>query len=171
MAGPQDIQRFPKGLIDLLGMRATGDTPNQLAAQIAGELALKDEYLFDRLIGYRAAVGAGLINATGSFSLTLGTVPPGQLWYVYGWSIEVTAPAPATGLTITLGFARGAANVRNYVGPAQRLIATEGAAWGVWFETPLILGPGDTPVAYVSSVTGVPNVTATGILWHSVVGI
>jgi len=171
MAGPQDIQRFPKGLIDLLGMRATGDTPSQLGQQISGELALKDEYLFDRLVGLRTGVGAGLINATGSYGWLLATVPPGQIWYVYGMSIEVTAPAPATAATLTLGVARGAANVRNYFGPSVRLVATQGEAWGEWFQVPLVMGPGDTPVGYCSSVTGVPNITATGIIWYAPVGI
>lgn len=36
MAEPFDIQRFPSGLLELLGMRGSGSTPKQLGAEIRG---------------------------------------------------------------------------------------------------------------------------------------
>jgi hypothetical protein len=170
MAGPLTIQRFPKGLIDLLGMRATGDTPAQLAQDVGGSLELQDLYLFDRLIGQRTGTAVA-INALGNFAFLNQSVPDGRLRFLYGLSVEVPAPAAATALTLVLTVNRGAANVRNFVGPSTKLIAGEGNAWGAWFGPPMLLGPGDSTSIYCSQVTGAPAVTVTGIAWYADVGI
>lgn len=170
MAGPQSIQRFPKGLIDLLGMRATGDTPHELGQTISGELGLKDEYLFDRLQGIRASPAVAQ-NANGDYTFQTMTVPSGNIWYLYGLSCEATAPAAASTINLTLRIARNGLNVRNLIGPTVRMTVGESYAWGEWWQSPIILGPNETLGLFASGVTGAPNVTTTGIAWFAQVGI
>jgi hypothetical protein len=44
VAGPQSIQRFPAGLLNVLNMQSAGETPRELASSISGVLELLQYY-------------------------------------------------------------------------------------------------------------------------------
>jgi len=78
MAGPFDIQRSPKGLLDFLGLKATGDAPHTLQQSIGASVSLDRMYLADRIVNTTQNV---TITAAGYFTPTSAIVPPGELWF------------------------------------------------------------------------------------------
>jgi hypothetical protein len=157
MAGPQDIQRFPKGLIDLLGMRATGETPAQLAQQVISNIEVLDLYLLDRLSTFQISTAA--ITATGNVLFPNTTVPNGEIWWVYELSYQLPSLAAATSLQTNLCVYRSQAstNLPLALGPAQTTPALFGNQWGIHFENPLIMTAGQSVGIYTSQITGAPG--------------
>ena len=159
MAGPLDIQRLPKGLIDLLGMRATGDTPHQLAQSTIAQLEVTDYYLSDRVVGLSVQPAAALA-ATG-FSLGVGSaVPAGEQWMVYSAAIIVPTIAAATALKTSLVIRRAFAAYQVLVATPQ-IPASEGFIGGVTFERPMVMRSGDDLGCFTVNLTGVPASTPT----------
>jgi hypothetical protein len=174
MAGPQDIQRFPKGLIDLLGMRATGDTPNQLGQLTQPMLSIKDEYLLDRCQIRTWDFGA-VITVQGNTILANSGPGPGFQWYVYGISgaLGGTIAAAAT-LQLGLGINRGPVlgNAILLPGCVSGVLATGS---NFYFANqsvpPLIMRPGDSLSMNVAVVTGAPGVQPSGRIYFAEVGV
>lgn len=157
MAGPMDIQRYPTGLIDLLGMRATGETPHQLANGIAGNLDLTDFYLYDRVqtqVGQSpVAIGAVgfLANSTGAT-----TIPQGEMWVLFDATLRVPAIAAATALTLSLVVQRA---TTGWLMLTDELVlpASTGGLKGYRHSSPVLLRSGDVFGTYATNVTGVPG--------------
>jgi hypothetical protein len=161
MAGPQDIQRFPRGLIDLLGMRATGETPHTLGQSTQAVLNVDWLYTFDRL-QFRTFSATSPTNADGLFLGTPTASPqPGFMWMVFDASFY-TPVAVAAGATVQLGFGvRNPGNVflimENLVSPL--LAAGQGTMHANHFERPFLMQAGDFFGWRVRGVTGVPAIT------------
>jgi hypothetical protein len=159
MAGPQDIQRYPTGLIDLLGMRATGQTPNQLGAEISGSIDIGELYLFDRRVT-RVGQSPVAIGAVGFLANTTGAtvVPQGEMWVLYDCTMRVPAIAAATALNLSLVIQRPADGTSAWFMLTEelRLVALQGALAGYRHDRPMLLQPGDTFGTYATLVTGVP---------------
>lgn len=159
MAGPLDIQRFPKGLIDVLGMKATGDTPNQLGQQTTPTVGVDWLYTFDRL-QFRTFNSVVATNADGLFLGGAGAGPlPGFMWIVFAASFY-TPVAVAAGATVQLGF--GIRNPGNVFLVMDSLItpilaATQGAVQAKHFERPYLMQANDQFGWRVRGVTGVPG--------------
>jgi len=172
MAGPQDIQRYPRGLIDLLGMRATGDTPHQLGQNISGSLELLELYLNDRLIP-NASAAAGVIAAVGDLNIAGLTVPARELWLVFEASLSSTTTAGATGFTATMGVLRnrGSGNVYSAWIPPVTVGALAQASSGIKFSRPAILLPGDLMNVRTVAITGAPAATPAVSLFYAPLGI
>lgn len=174
MALPFDIQRFPTGFTDLLGIRSTGDTPHQIAQQIAGGLELRDYYLFDRVqtqVGQSpVAIGAVgfLANSTGAT-----TIPQGEMWLLYDASLRVPPIAAATALTVSLVVQRSAAGTSAWFPLTEtlNLPASTGGLAGSKFDNPIWLRPGDVFGTYCSSITGVPASQAFTCVSYAVLRI
>jgi len=154
MAGPLDIQRYPTGLIDLLGMRATGDTPFQLGQATIGTVDLTDYYLTDRVVGLGLQLPAA-IAATGFVAAVGSTVPTGQLWQVYSAAMIVPALAAATALKTAFVIRRAFAAYQVLVATPQ-IPAAEGFIGGITFERPMVMRPGDDFGCFTSNLTGAP---------------
>jgi hypothetical protein len=90
VAGAFDIQRFPKGLLDFLGLKATGDTPHTLEGSVRGQINLDRYYLVDRVVAIQPSV---TITANGFFTAAVATVPPGEMWLPLGLRISATFAA------------------------------------------------------------------------------
>jgi hypothetical protein len=172
MAGPQDIQRYPTGLIDLLGMRATGQTPNQLGAEISGSIEIGDLYLYDRRV---TQVGQSpvAIGAVGFLANTTGAtvVPQGEMWVLYDCTLRVPAIAAATALNLSLVVQRpsGGTSAWFMLTDELKLAALTGGLIGYRGKTPMLLQPGDTFGTYASLVTGVPGSQAfTTVLYSAI---
>ena len=158
MAGPFDIQRFPKGLLDFLGLRATGDTPHTLETSVRGQIDLERYYLVDRVTAIQPNV---TITANGFFTAAVATVPPGEMWLPLGLRISATFAAltsmqwcPATKrsigggqmmLTNFIGAIAGVTNECTYTwGPLVPFMP--GDAFGVYAQQTVL---GANPVATI----------------------
>lgn len=172
MAGPQDIQRYPRGLIDLLGMRATGDTPHQLGSQVAGTLELLELYLNDRMVP-NAAAAAAPPAAIGNVQIPGLVVPDRELWLVFEATFYVAQIAVATALKFTGGVLRnrGSGNVFSALVPPISVPALEQGYVGVKFDRPVLMLPGNVMSAQVTAITGLPGQPISCALWYASLGI
>jgi len=157
MAGRQTIQRFPSGLLDTLGMKGTGDTPHELAGQLAAYFNASEMYLENRR-AYVNPVGPGPTDQAYSYNAG-GTVPQGQLWIVkcvdwsfvagaatdmqvraaYSWPQSTPPFVYGDLLTIPAGVAKTYHNCRTF--QTGELILQPGMALGYYTER-LVAGGG-----------------------------
>jgi hypothetical protein len=168
MAGPQDIQRYPRGLIDLLGMRATGETPHSLGQQTIGTLDLVDLYMADRCELYSVATSAPT-TVVGGQAFPLAQVPDGQVWFLYDATLRCTATAAATLLQQNLAVFRqqGSLTLPLAISGTMRVPALEGGTVGVHFEKPLVMLPGHALGVWTSAITGAPAVNPNLVMWFA----
>lgn len=172
MAGRLTIQRFPKGLIELLGMRATGDTPTELQQYIAGNLDLLDMYLLDRMQHRIISTGVA-IPALGYQTFGTSSGPAaGYVWFVYDIGVQYGPVAAAATLQSALGISRAQNNSTPLPGGSTGLLAAGGVATvAIHFERPLIMRPGDIIAHNTSVYTGAPAVTPSGSMYYAEIGI
>lgn len=83
MAGPLTIQRYPRGLLDLLGSKSSGNNPTDLVPMVQGIIDLSYMYQFDKVEVVSATTN--VVNLTGAWGVTGtgATVPAGQLWLLH----------------------------------------------------------------------------------------
>jgi hypothetical protein len=153
VAGPLSIQRLPKGLLDWLGMKGSGETPTQLAATVAAVNDIGELYLLDRLGQANSATIA--IPTVGTFQGTASgntVVPDLTIWLVKSISITTGTLPAGTSYTARPGYQRKQSNV--YLAPNNQNAAAAGEriAEGWYFEKPLILLPGDQPIVSVERI-------------------
>jgi len=168
MAGPQDIQRLPKGLIDLLGMKATGNTPAQLAQQVISTLNTDDLYLIDRCLSVQGASSA--VNALGTFAFANCQVPAGSLYLLYSVGISVPALAAASSVQLT-GVINRAGGFPTACTDQIAIPASTGAFFGRAFDRPILMRPNDVFAVQVSNFTGVPGSAPLGSMWFAEIRI
>lgn len=174
MAGRFTIQKYPTGLPGLLSMKASGDTPPDLAAQISAGIDITEFYL---ALEFRVAGGnTNGANAPGFFGATPTqlVVPEGEMWCVRRSNALITSGLPA-GTSYTFrsallrrGFAsvtqiqlsenQGKGTVGEVPGIAQVytpwVLAFPGDQFGVWVES-LALGTA-TPFAINVEYSRIP---------------
>jgi hypothetical protein len=155
MADAKTIQRFPAGLLDILGMQSTGDTPHLIGGEVIPTIDLLDYYLIDRLRGQQATTAN--VAAIGGLVTTV-TPPAGEQWLVYGFTGASAALAAATAFTATLAVFRASTGFYQFIGPNVSAANPATYANGVSFSQPFIMRPGDVLAAWVSAVTGAPAV-------------
>ena len=151
---PLDIQRAPAGLLELLGLRGTGNTPRQLDELLQGHLDLTPLYLAPLARTIRAATAA--VGANGFFGATAATIPQGELWVLSSIAASSTNMAAGESYRLALAISRGgsvntleifAQSTQTASGVTQRI------GTGYTFPEFKILGPGDVPGVYVTDVT------------------
>ena len=157
MAGPQDIQRFPRGLLGLLGIQATGDTPHKLDAAVSPGVELLQFYLNDRQVFQSfpisaAPAAAGVLGFTGS------SVPDGTLRFVYNAGVFAPATAAATAIKIRLAVFRGPSlGGETYIGEQLALGALDAGTIAASFDAaPMIMQPGQSLGIRTLTITGAP---------------
>lgn len=172
MAGPQAIQRYPRGLIDLLGMRATGDTPHLLDNSVGGSLEMLEFYLADRLVP-NAAQASAAVTVVGDLPISGLIVPARELWLIYECTLTSGTTAAATGFTATAGILRnvGSGNVYSALTDPQAVGASSQANVGAKFDRPVLALPGSQFNVRVSSVTGAPAATPSVTLFFASLGL
>lgn len=90
MAGRLDVQRFPFGALDLLGLKGSGEMPTELEPQLRGNIDLTQFYL--NSLRARIVSTTAVVNAPGWFPVAGGPVPATEIWAV----VNVTVfPTPA----------------------------------------------------------------------------
>jgi hypothetical protein len=145
MADRMTIQRFPKGLLDWLGMKGNGDTPHTLSEMLATTMDVGQLYLLDRQVSIIGNTPNISTDSFGGAATTAFTVPPGELWLVKNYSVfKLPAFPAATGWTTTLGYYR--INPGQYYLLPARYVAPVATSFGFGYDFQwgeLILGPGD----------------------------
>jgi len=157
MAGPQDIQRFPRGLIGLLGMQATGDTPHKLSDTVVPSIDLLPFYLNDRQTFQSFPISAAPTVA-GVLQFTTSVVPDGTMRFVYNAGVFAPATAAATALKFRLCVFRSPGlNGETYIGEQLSLGALDSGTIAASFDAaPMILLPGQSFGIRTVTITGVP---------------
>lgn len=176
MAGRFTIQKYPTGLPGLLSMKASGDTPPDLASQISAGIDITEFYL---ALEFRVAQGStNGVGTSGFFPVTAPAsglvVPEGEMWCVRRSNALITSGLPAgTSYTfrsallrrgfaavtqIQLSEAQGKGTVGELPGVSQVytpwVLAFPGDAFGVWVES-LALGVA-TPFAVNVEYSRIP---------------
>lgn len=161
MAGPFDIQRPAIGLLDLFGLKATGDSPHMLGQEIRATVEVGNLYLLDRMLFDVRATAVAPV-AVGFLGLTINTgPPPGALWLLYSASLQVSQTAAATGISMMPVIRRGLGALYEGLTAPMLLGASQGGIMGgLFYNAPIIMRPNDSLGVFTSSVLGVPVVTA-----------
>jgi hypothetical protein len=154
VADRKTIQRFPSGVLAMLGMQTSGDTPQTMAQEVGLSLEATDYYLLDRLENKQAGpTNVGL--APGTFSGAL-TPSAGEVWLVYWASAQLTQPAATTGRYRLMLFAgsRSPNILMGFGEPSVTAAAGDFVNVGYHFERPAILLPGDVFGIIAETYTG-----------------
>jgi hypothetical protein len=158
MAQLDSVQRVPPGLLELLGMRGTGQLPTRLVDTLSGELALLDAY-GSQSSAVRSAIGLA-VAPNGTINLP---VPAGQAWIVKSFGAQIIAAAGATFVSATLQISSGAsgsaADVRSERWPTAVIPAT-GAILDLntLFPSYLWLRAGSVMTVRIRELTGVATI-------------
>jgi hypothetical protein len=143
MAGPLDVQRFPFGALDLLGLKGSGQMPTRLEDQLRGNIDLTQFYLNSlraRVVGTTAVV-----NAPGWFPVAGGAlVPPTEIWAVVNVTVFPTPAALGAGeaYTVSPAYSRtsiDAPNVLPIISTGSGVTARPSA--GFQLDSPVFLFP------------------------------
>ena len=156
MAGPQTIQRVPRGLLDWFGNKGTGDSPSELSNVLTPTADVGYLYLADLVTAQQWPTNT--VNLPG-FWATTGTnarVPAGENWLLFSITVQMSsALAAGEAYTFRPVISR---NVFAYVQAAptgSSVTAGVGdipvAGWQ--FERPEILRPGDQVGLWAERVT------------------
>lgn len=161
MADRLTIQRLPTGLLDILGMQSTGDTPHTLNASLVPTLDCSDIYLMDRFA--RRIEQCAVIAAAGTFIAGLPTATPlgpqpGEQWMLYGVTVTSTALAAATNVSYVFSLSRTSLGGTQYLSSQQSVANPNVFGQGLLWESPMILRPGDQLGIAATLVTGAPAV-------------
>lgn len=164
MATPLTIQRFPRGLLDLLGSKSNGDNPTVLSPTVVPILDLSAMYQFDKMEARNASTN--VVNLTGAWAVTgsIFTVPAGEIWLLHNLSVNSNANLGA-GESYTLVPAIYRTQWSQWqLGPnACSGSVGNRPSIGWQFERPEIMRPGDTVGVYVSAVAaGASQFTLNG---------
>lgn len=162
---------MPKGVVELLGMRSTGDTPHNLDDNISGSLDFKTEYLLDRRAIRNFDPGA--LGAAGFYGTTVGPAP-GFQWYLYG--VQIQSGPVAVGATIQFGIGikrQGPVNHCFYL-PGMMTPLLAAGAWVQmgWQESePIVMRAGDTFAVQVAVSSGAPAMPSLCWFDYAEVGV
>lgn len=160
MAGEFSIQRPATGLPDLLGMKATGLSPVDLAPMLSATIDITDLYTARRML---YASVSGNPNLTTINSISRGPqVPFGEMWQV--WNIGVETAALGAGISFRLQMLMLLTNNGGnfiHIGQPETYTTGQKVRMGYQFTRPMILGPGDDISVVPIDSIGSPNVNPT----------
>lgn len=160
MAGPLDIQRFPQGLLDLFGLKATGNAPHLLSEAIAAIADVLPLYLVDRTVDIYS--GGITVSAAQQLWPTVGqavcVVPPGEMWVVLNTSVNLSTGVGVSFTGASMAVLRASStdpNAQHLTQVPQSLPASSALFFGQTFQPlSLILMPGDAAGIYLGTLAG-----------------
>lgn len=169
MAGPQDIQRYPQALVDLLGLKATGDAPHLLSNAVALTLEGLDFYLLQRRTTQQAqSTAMGAAGGSYVFPATFGPAS-NEYWFVTDASVWINGPlAAGISCKFSVAYTPGASSVWQTFGEQVVCPALEQSITTFHFERPLILPPNTRFIAFCNAATGALAAPAWLNLYYSV---
>lgn len=166
MAGPLDIQRPATGLVDLLGLRALGQSPGLMSESVSGVLDLLDMYALDRRTTTQTIISGGAIAAIGVRTFTALPVlnpQPGTALLIYSAYMSYTVPAASTWSGALIIQRSRFVSLQGYTwiaGLERTAAATECLNVGRYFERPLIMLPGDVFALQTTAFSGTGPIPA-----------
>lgn len=150
------ITNPPRGLISIFGLNDFGKVPNDLTQSIVGTFDISELCLLNReLIVGNVNTGPGI----GGISIT--SVPPGELWFVWTFSVRTGAIPAGESLRFTVGYLQNNAYL---VGSPARS-GTAGEQVGNYVQGPFWVGPGAGLGMGVEQETG----AAKTLTWQAVI--
>lgn len=135
------IQRSPLGLLELLSLKGSGDTPRALAEYLQGTLDLNQLYLAP----LRRTLNTTTVTITGNGNWAATTaVPAGELWLVTNISYQTAAllGAGEAYRLVPAIFWGGSLNNAEALGQAISWVATDRPAAGYPLPAPVLCSPG-----------------------------
>lgn len=143
MADRFTIQRVPRGVLELLGLRGSGDLPHDMAQEIRATIDIGPFYGFD-LLRTPSSLTAAIAN--GWNTTTALTVPAGEIWVPSNISVELGSGVGAAA-QVWLGYKRLQDNTgpNRSFGQGITLAASQTAQLGLSIAFgQLILASGDS---------------------------
>lgn len=155
MAGLGTVQRIPRGFLEMLSMKGTGQLPSELNPNLQAVVDARDLYLADVFDSFTCNTNVAAV--TGRFdSATVGriTVPSGELWLLQQMSVTSTDMAAGESYTLRLCLSRANFSTLE-LSPEQASASGVNSRIGLgWrLETPAILRPADTWGIFITQVT------------------
>lgn len=89
---PFEISKYSKGLPSLLGLKERGRGIPFLADQVSGTMDMRDLYLLDQREAQALTNIVGVVTGLNTF---VDQIPPGEMWYIWAFSIAATIGAGA----------------------------------------------------------------------------
>lgn len=151
--GPPPINQLPFGLLDALGIKSGGLYPRDFGSMLVPTFELFDWYALDKV---DVIVSNNTVNATGANALTSGTVPTGQVWYVYNTTLRVVTGV-GEAIAIEPGWLEPNGTIPVIIG-SERTLAASVTASCFQSVPPFFAAPGSSVRAVVNSVTGTVDV-------------
>lgn len=105
MSRPSEITAFPGGLLGILGNKATGQNPNVMLGEARLTVDSMQLYLENQAVNnYYFEFAPGTVGVKRVTNLT---VPPGEMWWVRGFSVLIDASGEGGGTVRPLVFGVG----------------------------------------------------------------
>lgn len=164
-----DILRVASGLSGLLSLRSGGKTPSALNETVVPTVDLRDLYVADQLDAVLCQDVAPAIGTRNLLDFSTGlieTVPPGEFWFMHGFT-GFCAVAAATAISFVLGIRpRSTTAGPIYFGRRDPGLANETVQQTADSIYGRILAPGTSFCIGVESITGAPG-TVFANIWFS----
>lgn len=158
------IQRPPAGLLELLGLRGTGNTPVALEDYLRGTLDLTTLYMAPLARNVRGATGVAAAN--GFFAGTGLVIPTGEIWVLTALAASSSNMAAGESYrlapAVSLG---GAVNTLEIFTQGQQSAAgiTQRIGTGVQVDLYDLYGPGSSFGVYVTDVVAGAHVFSVDV--------
>lgn len=157
---PFTIQRLPVGLLDMLAMKGSGETPSLLADKIQGTVNLNELYFAQ--IQIQVATGATPnVSATDRYLMTTPPIPSNEIWVVRSfscfWSTGVGVSGTFAPIVVRRGFAGLSAQSLVQGAPVSVAASSNGCAFARFPPWELFY-PGDNFGAWF--ITGAYPITS-----------
>jgi hypothetical protein len=144
VAGPFTIQRLPKGLLDFLSMKGSGQTPTELESALRSVIDTTPLYLADRQASLITNTGNIVADGTQAFASTVGTVPNGEVWMPIAASMSRATAGLTAGNTFEIQIQAFVAQFATVVFPGiGNVVTPNGGHVGVLFPNTFLMQPGD----------------------------
>jgi hypothetical protein len=151
------VQRYPQGLLEILGMKGTGDVPSQLANSYVGTLSIMQMLTRTNITRTLAANAAAVQGNT-----VIVTVPQNEVWTL--GTLNVRIPEQAAMTVVSTSVTVNRAGQPSVVASERWSALSAGpfVAGGNLFLTwspdeAWVLLPGETIVAALTTLAGVAN--------------
>lgn len=164
MAGPNTVQRIPRGLLELLNMKGAGQLPSELAGALVPTIDVRDLYAADLFQAFTCNTNvANLTGLWGSATVGSQTVPAGELWV--GRRLTVTSTDMAVGEAYNVRLAITRANfamteLSDVVATASGAGTRIGLGWDL---NGMLLRPQDSWGIFVTQITAGAHAFTIGL--------
>lgn len=167
MAGPLTIQRVPRGLLDFLGLRGSGQLPSELAPSIYG---MVDTTVLYALPTLRWVNSQNAAANTSWLKYCTQTVPSTEMWVVCSCWATATTGAATTIQAVRPALRRAAGGAfDNYIDALQQtpIAINSDVRYGWTFPYgQLVMSAGDTIGLALQGIAGGVSAVSFGVEYY-----